>query len=134
LAQFGAAVNRTMLPPGQSLFDVLRTAADPALAVAALLNPNEPAPKPAATAAAPSPVTPVLSPIEVSVEKHSAEETVLAVSDRTYRVRGLARNTGYESLKVSLRVACGTAWHLDTIDLAQAKSETRRPTNSRRDD
>ena len=36
-------------------------------------------------------------------------------------MRGLAKNTGYEALKVSLRVACGNAWHLDTFDLAQAK-------------
>lgn len=123
LAQFGAGVHRTVLPPGQSLHDVLRTAADPVLAVAALLNPSESAPRPAATVAVSS-AAPVLSPIEVSVAKHGPEETVLAVADRTYRVRGLARNTGYESLKVSLRVACGTVWHLDTVDLAQAKQRT----------
>ncbi|MGH8019713.1 MAG: DNA primase, partial [Opitutaceae bacterium] len=57
----------------------------------------------------------------LTVTKHDAEETILAVDARTYRVRGLAKNTGFESLKVSLRVACGDAWHLDTLDLAQAK-------------
>jgi hypothetical protein len=53
--------------------------------------------------------------------KSDADEIVLACGDRSYRVRGLAKNTGYESLKVSLRVACGDAWHLDALDLAQAK-------------
>jgi DNA primase catalytic core len=57
----------------------------------------------------------------VSVTKNDAEEIVLAIADRTYRVRGLAKNTGFETLKVSLRVACGGAWHLDSLDLAQAR-------------
>lgn len=57
----------------------------------------------------------------LTVTKHDAEETVLAVGSRTYRVRGLSKNTGYEALKVSLRVTCGAVWHLDTLDLAQAK-------------
>jgi hypothetical protein len=57
----------------------------------------------------------------VTVAKNDAEEIVLTIGDRTYRVRGLAKNTGFEALKVSLRVACGETWHLDTLDLAQAK-------------
>ena len=58
---------------------------------------------------------------EVVVVKHDAEETIIALEGREYRVRGLSRNTGYEALKVSLRLACGGAWHLDTLDLTQAK-------------
>ncbi len=57
----------------------------------------------------------------VTLLKHDAEETIIALDGREYRVRGLSRNTGYEALKVSLRLACGGAWHLDTLDLAQAK-------------
>jgi hypothetical protein len=57
----------------------------------------------------------------LTVAKHDAEETVLALDGRTYRVRGLAKNTAYDALKISLRLACGSAWHLDTLDLAQAK-------------
>jgi len=56
-----------------------------------------------------------------AVVKNDAEEVVLAAGDRTYRVRGLAKNTAYDALKISLRLACGAAWHLDTLDLAQAK-------------
>jgi DNA primase catalytic core len=69
---------------------------------------------------------------EIVVVKHDADEVVLACDDRTYRVRGLAKNTGFESLKISLRVSVGGScraearqseggWHLDTLDLAQAK-------------
>ncbi len=61
------------------------------------------------------------SALAVTVMKHGAEETVLACGDRTYRVRGLARNSGYESLRISLRVTCGSAWHLDSLDLTQAR-------------
>jgi len=57
----------------------------------------------------------------VTVTKNDAEEIVLTIGERTYRVRGLAKNTGYEALKVSLRVACDGAWHLDALDMAQAK-------------
>ena len=57
----------------------------------------------------------------LTVTKQDAEEVLLAIGDRVYRVRGLSKNTGYEALKVSLRVACGEAWHLDTLDLAQAR-------------
>jgi len=61
----------------------------------------------------------------LTVAKHDAEEIVLTLGDRSYRVRGLSKNTGYEALKVSLRVVWegrgGSPWHLDTLDLAQAK-------------
>ncbi len=67
----------------------------------------------------PVPVDPC--PSVASVVKQDSEEIVLACGDRLYRVRGLAKNTGFEALKVSLRVACGETWHLDTLDLAQAK-------------
>ena len=57
----------------------------------------------------------------LAVTKHDAEETILALDGREYRIRGLAKNTAYDALKISLRLACGAAWHLDTLDLAQAK-------------
>jgi DNA primase catalytic core len=60
-------------------------------------------------------------PSGLSVVKNDSEEIVLAVDGREYRIRGLAKNTAYDALKISLRVACGDAWHLDTLDLAQAK-------------
>jgi DNA primase len=57
----------------------------------------------------------------VEILKNEPDEIELAVGDRRYRVRGLAKNTGFESLRVSLRVACGERWHLDTLDLCSAR-------------
>ena len=81
-------------------------------------TPNEAAgeEKPSAVpASAPS----ALSAVEIL--KNELDETVLVVGDREYRVRGLAKNTGFESLRVSLRAACGERWHLDTLDLCSAR-------------
>jgi len=119
----GVAVSRTSLPAGQSLHDVARTADDAAAVLRTLLAQVQPMAGHVATDKLPV-AGHTLAPLELSVVKHGPEETLLAIADRTYRVRGLAKNTGYEALKVSLRVACGSAWHLDTLDLAQAKQRT----------
>ena len=62
-----------------------------------------------------APVSPVV------VAKNDGEEIVLSVGDREWRVRGLAKNSGFESLKVTLRVACAERWHLDNLDLCVAR-------------
>jgi DNA primase catalytic core len=41
--------------------------------------------------------------------------------DRKYRVRGLEKNLSYEQLKVTLRVASGEIFFLDTVDLVSAR-------------
>ena len=70
---------------------------------------------------------PVVNPAAVVVVKNEPEEIELNIGDRSYRVRGLAKNTGFESLRVSLRVACAESqggpprWHLDTLDLCSAR-------------
>lgn len=123
LSAEGVSISRATLPPGQTLHDMAIAADDPAAAINALLADSRSKGKPAPAGI---PVTgghPV-TPLELSVAKHGPEETLLAIADRTYRVRGLAKNTGYQTLKVSLRIACGAAWHLDTLDLAQAKQRT----------
>ncbi|MGH8021313.1 MAG: CHC2 zinc finger domain-containing protein, partial [Opitutaceae bacterium] len=61
-------------------------------------------------------------PAAVTIAKNEPEEVVLVIGDREYRVRGLAKNAGIESLKVALRVACGERWHLDTLDLCLARA------------
>jgi DNA primase len=63
--------------------------------------------------------------VEPLLRKHEPDEVELAIGDRTYRVRGLAKNTGFESLRVSLRVACAERWHLDTLDLCVARERER---------
>lgn len=67
------------------------------------------------------PSAPVAAVSAVEVIKNDADEIELGVGDRRYRVRGLAKNTGFESLRVSLRAACGERWHLDTLDLCSAR-------------
>jgi DNA primase catalytic core len=67
------------------------------------------------------PAAPVAAVHAVDVLKNEPDEIELGVGDRRYRVRGLAKNTGFESLRVSLRAACGERWHLDTLDLCSAR-------------
>jgi hypothetical protein len=68
------------------------------------------------------PPEPQAIPAEVS-----EEEVVLNFGDRRYRVRGLARNPSYETLKVNLLVSreapreLGALLHVDTFDLYNAR-------------
>jgi DNA primase catalytic core len=57
----------------------------------------------------------------VDVRRNDVEEIELAIGDRVYRVRGMAKNSGFESLRVSIRVLCGERWHMDTLDLCVAR-------------
>ncbi len=62
-----------------------------------------------------------LSAPPVSVVKNEADETVLTLGERTWTARGLAKNAGFESLKVTLRLVCAGRWHVDQIDLCVAR-------------
>jgi len=144
LAAQGVAVWRAALPEGRDINDVAREAADPAAALRRVVEDAvkiagpvvvpvaklEAAPSADASRAPVSSLAAVAAKKEaaavspgdaLAVTKHDAEETILALDGREYRVRGLAKNTAYDALKISLRLVCGTAWHLDTLDLAQAK-------------
>jgi DNA primase catalytic core len=144
LAALGVAVWRAALPDGRDLNDVAREASDPAAAlrrvvedavkiagpvVVPVVKPEASpsvdasrAPASSLAAVAAKKEAAAVSPGDaLAVVKHDAEETILALDGREYRVRGLAKNTAYDALKISLRLACGAAWHLDTLDLAQAK-------------
>ena len=61
------------------------------------------------------------NPSPVVVAKNDGDEVVLTLGDREWRVRGLQKNTGFESLKVTLRVSCAERWHLDQVDLCVAR-------------
>jgi len=56
---------------------------------------------------------------------HEGKQAQLTIgageSARVYRVRGLDHNGGFEQLKVNLRVGCRERFHLDTLDLYQAR-------------
>jgi DNA primase len=60
-------------------------------------------------------------PSPVAVTKNDAEETILMIGERTWTARGLGKNAGFETLKVTLRVTCAERWHLDQIDLCVAR-------------
>jgi DNA primase catalytic core len=65
---------------------------------------------------APAPVIPLAAEPAVTV---SGDEITLQQEDRRYRVRGLAKNTTHEVLKVNLLVARQDEFHVDTLDLNQ---------------
>jgi DNA primase len=80
------------------------------------------APLPApALAPAPAPPAPAHEADDCEV---SAEQIVVRYSDRRYRVRGLARALGAESMKVNVLVSIGELLHIDTLDLYAAKART----------
>jgi DNA primase len=59
---------------------------------------------------------------------HEGKQAQLTIgageSARVYRVRGLDNNGGFDQLKVNLRVGCRERFHLDTLDLYQAKQRS----------
>lgn len=83
-------------------------------ASAALTLPLVPAPVHAPPAPAPAP--------EADDCEVSAEQIVVRYAERRYRVRGLARALGAESMKVNVLVNVGELLHIDTLDLYQAKA------------
>jgi DNA primase catalytic core len=48
-------------------------------------------------------------------------EILFTLGERRYRVRGLAKNLGFELMKVNLLVSRGEAFHVDTLDLYSAR-------------
>jgi len=52
----------------------------------------------------------------------TADAITMTLGDRAYRVRGLAKNTSFEVLKVNLRVSQGERFHVDNLDLYQARN------------
>ena len=49
------------------------------------------------------------------------DEYTFAFGERAWRVRGLAKNLSFETMKVQLRAMRGDRFHLDTLDLCNAK-------------
>ncbi len=84
--------------------------------------------EPASSLAAPSPpdATEPELPDDVPVELRG-DDVLLALGDRCYRVRGLKKNTSYETLRVSVMVtreALADRVLLDTVDLGVARQRT----------
>jgi DNA primase catalytic core len=81
---------------------------------ASTLDPEAP-PEPLSLAA-PHPENPV-----PPVETRSADEQTFRFGERAWRVRGLAKNLSFETMKVQLRAMRGERFHLDTLDMCNAK-------------
>lgn len=115
-----ADVSSPVVPAPSSLAAKAASEAAPvARAPEVTATPNEAAREENNAAAVPP--VPSANPSPVTVTKNDAEEIVLVLGDREWRVRGLAKNAGYESLKVTVRVACAERWHLDNLDLCVAR-------------
>jgi len=96
---------------------------------APILDPQptpEPEPPPAASfLAAESPAASSCafsaSPREIIPEQRG-EDIFFRIGDREYRVRGLAKNTSFDALKINLRVRLDDdRYHQDNVDMARAK-------------
>ena len=98
----------------------------PSLAAAAgviAANPGLPPPPPEPVAPAPASPIPAAPAPDIPAEV-SEQQVVIRLGDRTWRVRGLARNLSLESLKVNVLVGldgCSDHYHVDTLDLYAAK-------------
>jgi len=68
--------------------------------------------------ASPMPPAPAL---DIAAEVTEAE-VVLTFAERRYRVRGLAKNLSYATLKVNVLVSLGDAFFVDTLDLYAARA------------
>lgn len=73
------------------------------------------------------------SPVEVAVEQPPAaieatpcetrgEDVLISLGEREYRVRGLRKNLSFDVMRVNIRVAVEDKYHVDTLDLYQAKA------------
>ena len=150
LEERGIVVIRARLPDGQDVNDVARSTKNPTAALAAVIeaaqaeSPSR-APAPSSSlslAAKDETATAVSSSVAASVAPlpttkseaakieeatsvpvtQTADAITITLGDRVYRVRGLAKNTSFEVLKVNLRVSRDAAFHVDNLDLYQARN------------
>jgi DNA primase catalytic core len=56
--------------------------------------------------------------------QRKGEDIEIILGDRTYRVRGLSKNQTFDVMKVNLRVMNGSHYHIDTLDLYNARHRT----------
>ncbi len=75
-----------------------------------------------AASPASAPATDTLPDTSVEV---SDDEVVMHFGERRYRVRGLAKNLSYETLKINVLVSLAEAYYVDTFDLYAARSRTQ---------
>jgi DNA primase catalytic core len=79
---------------------------------------------PPASPALPSPLPPAAAPAVPApalAAEVDGDEVRFAFGDRRYRVRGLARNTTFDCLRVNLLAGRGERFHVDTLDVYSAR-------------
>jgi DNA primase catalytic core len=52
------------------------------------------------------------------------EDIHITFGEREYRIRGLAKNMSFEVMRVNVRVSVGDRYHIDTLDLYNARHRT----------
>ncbi len=93
----------------------------PSLAAAPQAPPEAVRPSGPEAAALPASVKPPVPGEELPHEVQGAD-LLLNLGDRAYRVRGWQKPLNPEVLKINLMVSRGAAFHVDTLDLYQAKA------------
>ena len=114
------------LPPENAPLPVPLIAPAAAEAISSLAAQEEPSISTAPAIAPPSaplPASPLPpAPADTMDAMVADNEIVLAFGERRYRVRGLSKNLAYDVLKVNVLASCGDAFHVDTLDLYNARA------------
>ena len=110
LIQSAEWLGKGQAPKKTSVEQPVEVAPAPSSLVAAKLA-AEPEEKPATNEKTSEPV-----PME-----RSGDDITLTLEERSYRVRGLDKNNSFEVLRVNLRVMCNGLYHVNVIDLYQAR-------------
>jgi DNA primase catalytic core len=136
LAHVGLEVFRVLFPKGmdantyakkvQPADKALDTAIKSAKWMAGTRPVAVPAPIEAAPPLPPAPALETTPPLaaeptpQVSAEIDDSEMRV-RLGDRRWRIRGLEKNTAYDSLRINLLVAAGESFYVDTLELYSAR-------------
>ena len=129
LANVGVSVSRVALPAGCDVNDVVVRSKLPQDVLGRLLRHAEwlsetPAPRrePAVVEIPPA-TAPVIVPPPTSVGPVVTDgELRVVFADRAWRVRGLAKVSSFDLLRVNLLVGCGERFHVDSLDLYSARA------------
>ena len=110
LAAMGIGSHRVLFPKGMDANEYALKVTPASQSLAVLLNRADflEKPKPAAKEEMPAKA-------ETLVVK--GDEIVIEHGDRRYRIRGLAKNLGYELMKVNVLVSRQDEFHVDTLDM-----------------
>lgn len=123
----GCDINRLAME-SQDVPKALAAAVEASKTLVAVAKQSEPqSPKETSSLVAPAepPAAPpkAASTEKINFEKHGVDELHAKLGDRAYRVRGLAKNLSYETLKIQLKVTFGDSFHLDNgFDLCAFKA------------